>query len=73
MPEKNRPWLRTIPLLNSESGKAIVRKSCEAHGFSLEDFYDLMESEVEKVRGERRKSLFESFDEIFNETTSNVD
>ena len=69
----DRPWLRTIPLLNSEAGQAIVRESCGEHGFAEDDFFDLAEAAVEKVRGQRRTALFDDFDDILGRRNSDVD
>lgn len=72
LPNGEHPWLRTVPLLNSEAGQAIVRESCAEHGFAESEFFDLLESEVEKVRGQRR-DLFSDFDEIFDRRNGDVD
>ena len=73
MPENERLWLKTIPLLNSEAGRAIVREFCAKHGFAEEDLLDLLEAEIGKVRGERRRQLFEDFDDIFGRKDGHVD
>lgn len=71
MPE--RTWLKTIPLLNSEDGQAIVREACQEHKITSNDFFDIVEAKVEEKRGERRRQLFEAFDDIFERTGDNVD
>lgn len=73
MPDNERPWLRTIPLLSSEGGRSIVRESCAAHGFSENCFFDLVEAQVKKARGERRRRLFDDFDEVFGRMDGDVD
>ena len=39
----------------------------------MDDLFDLLKAEVDNVRGLRRHSLFDSFDEIFNRRNDNVD
>lgn len=66
-------WLRIIPLLNLTEGQKVVAAICEEAEFDTNDFYSLVEAEIEKLRFTRRFRLFETFDEIFLNKFSDVD
>lgn len=73
MPEDERLWLRTIPLLNSEEGREIAHVTCDENGLSLEDIFALLNAEIGHSRGGYRGRLFEVFDEVLRVETGNVD
>ena len=74
MPEdNNRTLLRTIPLLDSEEGRDVVRKACEKHEFLADNFLDLVEIEVRQIGRDRRRGMNEDFEEVFDRMVGDVD
>ena len=73
LPDDSRTLLRTVPLLDSEEGRAIVRRVCEARKFPAERFLDLVEAEVKQIGKDRRRGMTEDFEEIFDKMNGDVD
>ena len=73
LPDNVDTLLRTVPLLDSEEGRMIVRKICEKRGFSEDNFLDLVAAEVKHIGRDRRRGMTEDFEEIFDRMDDNVD
>jgi hypothetical protein len=56
-----------IVLLDSDTGRQIVKKHCRREKISIVVLEDLVDAEMEQVGKLRKRGLYERFDEIFTE------
>lgn len=56
-----------IVLLDSQTGRRIVRKHCKKNEVPLELLEDLVAAELEQVGKHRKRGLKERFDEILDQ------
>ncbi|MCO6415213.1 hypothetical protein JYK14_03355 [Siccirubricoccus sp. KC 17139] len=54
-------------LLNSEEGRALVRKKCRAAGIRIGVLEELIEAELDQQGKRRKAGLWEEFDRILDE------
>ena len=66
MSEQGELRIKTIPLLVSESGKAIVRQVCGDGNLSESVFWKLVDAEMEQIGKQRKRGLHELFDDAFD-------
>lgn len=53
-----------VVLLDSETGRAIVRKHCRKAGIPITELEDLVAEEIKQAGKLRKRGLFEEFDQI---------
>jgi len=56
-----------VVLLNSEEGKALVTRKCEAAGIPIRVFEELIEAELDQQGKKRKAGLWVEFDRILDE------
>nr|WP_256476121.1 hypothetical protein [Siccirubricoccus soli] len=54
-------------MLNSEEGRALVRKKCRAAGIRIGVLEELIEAELDQQGKRRKAGLWEEFDRILDE------
>lgn len=55
----------TIPLLESEKGKAVVRQICGDVGIAEDVFWSLVRAELKQIGRQRKHGLSQLFDDAF--------
>ena len=55
-----------VVLLDNPEGQAMVMETCLSHGLSFAEFSELVQVEVEQAPKQRRKGLWDSFDDILD-------
>lgn len=58
-----------VVLLNSDEGRALVRKKCRAAGIRIAVLEELIEAELGQQGKMRKAGLWEEFDRILDEPT----
>lgn len=56
-----------VVLLDSETGRDIVRRKCRKEGIRISLLEDLVEAELAQAGKLRKRGLFERFDEILDQ------
>ena len=62
MKEQNELQFKTIPLLDSERGQALVRQICESENLPQDVFWELVKAELAQVGKQRKRGLGDLFD-----------
>lgn len=55
-----------VVLLNSEEGRALVKRHCREANLSMSHLFELIEAELEQLGKKRKAGLWEEFDRIFD-------
>lgn len=58
-----------VVLLNSEEGRALVRKKCRAAQVPISLLEELIEAELDQQGKKRKAGLWEEFDRILDEAS----
>jgi len=55
-----------VVLLDNSEGKALVKGECQKHGLAYAEFTELVQAEVEQVGKQRKRGLYDTFDDILD-------
>lgn len=55
-----------IALIHNPDGKELVKHSCKKHGLHYSEFMELVAAVVEQSGKQRRKGLWDNFDDILD-------
>lgn len=55
-----------VTLFSQEDGKKLIRKHCQRIGLPVADLRRLVEEVVDKNAMQRRRGLFQTFDEVLD-------
>lgn len=56
-----------IVLLNTDEGRALVRRKCRAARLRIATFEQLLEAELDQQGKKRKRGLWEEFDRVLDE------
>ncbi len=57
-----------VTLFAQEEGKKLIQKHCRSINLPVADLRSLVEAVVEKASMQRRRGLYEAFDEVLGES-----
>ncbi|MCA3513890.1 MAG: hypothetical protein IOC80_03315 [Rhodobacter sp.] len=55
-----------VVLLDNPEGRSLVREECIENKISFPEFVELIQAEVEQTGKQRKRGLFDSFDDILD-------
>lgn len=55
-----------VVLLDNTEGRALVKSACKSNGLLFSEFQELVQAEIEQTGKQRKKGLWDDFDDILD-------
>lgn len=62
-----------VVILDQKEGRALVKRLCRKYGVRIAEFEELVSVQMEQVGKQRRKGLWQQFDDILDRMDEDLD